>query len=378
MRHTPAEIAQQPSVWRKTAERVAELADRLRSLLDGCEEIVLTGAGSSYFVGVSAEAALAARLGLPVRAVPSTEIVMDPETCLPRRPFALISFARSGNSPEGNAAFRLAEALRQDAVRHIVITCNEEGELAQLARGGRRPAQIVLLPQEANDRGLAMTSSFTGMVVAALGLGFLSDTGAWRDVSAALAEAGAAFVRAADALMASVAQRPIERAFFVGARPFYGAALESHLKVQEMTDGAVLGKAEETLGLRHGPMAGIDPATLVVLFFSASPYRRRYETDLVRELAAKGLGAARVVLCGQADPLWRQSAHHVLEFDPAGRFALPDDLVTPLLVVPAQLFGLHKGMGLGLAPDSPSRNRVINRVVQGVTIYPYPAAEEGA
>lgn len=378
VRHTPAEIAQQPGVWQKTVECVADLAGELGPLLAGSEEIILTGAGSSYFVGVAVEAALTARLGLPVRAIPSTEIVMDPETCLPRRPFTLVSFARSGNSPEGNAAFRLAEGLRKEALRHIVITCNEQGELAQLARGSRRPAGIVLLPEEANDRGLAMTSSFTGMVVAALGLGFLGDTGAWREVGAALAEAGAALLARADALMASLAQRPIERTFFVGARPFYGAALESHLKVQEMTDGAVLGKAEETLGLRHGPMAGIDPATLVVLFFSSSPYRRRYETDLARELAAKGLGAARVVVCAQADPVWRESAHHVLEFDPSGGLALSDDLIAPLLVIPAQLFGLHKGLHLGLAPDSPSKNRVINRVVQGVTIYPYPAAEERA
>ena len=372
IRFTPAEIAQQPRVWPAAAAAVSAVAGELRSLLEGSEEVVLTGAGSSYFVGRSAEAALAPRLaGRRVRAVPSTEIVMDPLGTLPARPFTLVSIARSGNSPEGNAAFRLAEELRGDAVRHIVLTCSGDGELARLGRSTSHPSAVVLMPAAANDQGLAMTSSFTSLLVAALGLGFLDRPGEYVEVVERLAQAFPVLCRAADDLMASLAERKVERAFFIGSGSFFGAALESHLKVQELTAGEVVGKAEETLGLRHGPLAGINPATLVVLFGSSSPYRRRYEADLARELAAKELGLARIVVCGRADPAWHESAHHVLEFDPEGRLNLDDDLVAPLLVLPAQLYGLYRSLALGLEPDTPSRAKVITRVVQGVTIYPF-------
>lgn len=377
VRHTPGEIAQQPRVWQQAAQGLAAVADELAPLLEGSEELILTGAGSSYFIGECAAPALAQRLtGMRVQAVPSTQIVMNPDTLLPRRPFTLVSIARSGNSPEGNAVFHLAETLRPGLVRHIVITCNEQGELAQLARTTREPAGLLVLPPETNDRGLAMTSSFTSLVVAAMGLGYVTQTQAYQDSVSHLGEAFDGLVDKADALMASLASRPMGRAFFIGASPFYGAALESHLKVQEMTDGQVLAKAEETLGLRHGPMAGIDGSTLTVLFASSSPYRRQYERDLLKEMAAKELGAVRLVIAAQVDPTWRAYVHDVIEFDPQGRWGIDDALVSPLLVVPAQLYGLHKGMQLGLKPDAPSRGGVINRVVEGVTIYPYPGQKE--
>ncbi len=375
--HTPGEIAQQPQVWQETVDGIARVAMELKPLLES-EELILTGAGSSYFIGACAEAALATRLAaLRVRSLPSTEIVMDPQSTLPRRPFTLVSVARSGNSPEGNAAFQLAESLRPGLVKHIVLTCNPEGELARLAQTSRRPAGLYVLPEATNDGGLAMTSSFTSLVIALQALAFLDRMDAYRAIVADMAEAFNALRASADDVFASAALQPVQRAFFVGARPFFGAALESHLKVQEMTDGQVLAKAEDTLGLRHGPMAGIDTSTLVVLFGSSSAYRQAYESDLLREMAAKGLGIQRWVVGARPSDSWAKDAHHVLALDPDGRLELPDDLLSPLLVAPAQLFGMYKSLHLGLRPDVPSRQNVINRVVAGVTIYPYPSNEEG-
>lgn len=373
--HTPGEIAQQPEVWQETAAGLARVASELKRMLE-TEEIVLTGAGSSYFIGRCAESALEARLPEQrVRTVASTEIVMDPENTLPRRPFTLVSVARSGNSPEGNAAFRLAEALRPGLVKHIVLTCNPDGELAKLAAASRQPAALYVLPAATNDGGLAMTSSFTSLVVALQGLGFLDTIDTYQHFAAKLAQSFRGVVATADDLLESLAEQSVNRAFFIGARPFYGGALESHLKVQEMTDGQVLAKAEDTLGLRHGPMAGIDASTLVVLFGSSSSYRQRYETDLLREMAAKNLGMTRMVVCTRPVDSWAQEVHHVIATDPRGDLEIPDDLLSPVLVVPAQLFGMYKSINLGLRPDVPSRSNVINRVVEGVTIYPYEPQE---
>lgn len=369
--HTPAEIARQPQVWRETSDVMQDLNGVIRELIDDQETIVLTGAGSSYFAGQCVEAALASVHKGIVKSISSTEIVMNPEGTLPRSPFTLVSFARSGNSPEGNAVFRLAQDLRPGLVKQIVVTCNDKGELARLARQSSGPSVLCVLPPSTNDAGLAMTSSFTSMVVAGFGLAYRRDASGYKAMVAALAKAAEKLLRTHGEILRSIAATSFSRIFFVGASPFFGVAQESHLKVQKMTDGQVIGKAEDTLGLRHGPMAAINENTLVVLFASTDTYRRRYETDLLKELSTKDLGCKRLVVCPDPESGWESLCHHVLDFG-GDCDHLTDSVLSPVLVLPAQIIGLFKSLELGLMPDTPSRKRVISRVVEGVTIYPYP------
>ena len=368
--HTPAEISRQPQVWLETRDVMKDFVEGILELIDDHSTIILTGAGSSYFAGQCVEAALASRHQGIVRSISSTEIVMNPEGTLPRSPFTLVSLARSGNSPEGNAAFKLAEELRPGLAKQIVFTCNDEGELARLARQSSVPSVLCVLPPSTNDAGLAMTSSFTSMVVAGFLLAYRSDFSRYEAMVNTLSIVAENFLETHGEVLKSISETPFNRIFFIGASPFYGAALESHLKVQEMTDGQVIGKAEDTLGLRHGPMAAIDESTLVVLFASIDAYRRRYETDLLKELATKELGCKGLVICPQPESGWEDLCHHVLDLG-RGSDRLTDSVLSPVLVLPAQIIGLFKSLELGLMPDTPSRKRVISRVVEGVTIYPY-------
>ena len=97
----------------------------------------------------------------------TTDIVADPRGCFAEDlPTLLVSFARSGDSPESVAATELAEQCLSE-VHHLVITCNEQGQLAR-EHSGRTTSYVLLMPPESNDRGFAMTSSFTGMTLAAL------------------------------------------------------------------------------------------------------------------------------------------------------------------------------------------------------------------
>ena len=368
--YTPSEIDRQPQVWRKTAATMRGLMGQLARLVKEDELIILTGAGSSYFAAQCVEAALATKHRGLVRSISSTEIVMNPQGTLPRSPFTLVSFARSGNSPEGNAAFELANTLRSGLVKHVVITCNDQGELAQLARASTSPTVLCVLPPETNNGGLAMTSSFSSMVIAGFALAYRGEFPSYEATVDALAAAAARLLEEHSEVLKSLADLPLERVFFVGANPFYGAALESHLKVQEMTDGQVVGKAEDTLGLRHGPMSAINEHTLVVVFTSKDSYRRRYEEDLLKEMAGKGLGCRRIVVGLEPDGDWAEYCHHMLDLD-ASLARLDNSLLSPVMVLPAQIFGLFKSLQLGLMPDTPSRKRVISRVVEGVKIYPY-------
>lgn len=371
--HTAAEIASQPALWLATAGALIKEFSAIADFLGSGPRLLLSGAGSSHYVGVSIAPAL--RLRFPsVEAIPSTEIIMDPESCFPREAFILVSFARSGDSPEGNAVVGLAEKLRPSLVRHLAITCNAEGGLARAVGGLGDRGRVIVLPEGTNDRGLAMTSSFTSMALAGLGLAYASraDGPGYSGLARSLASVGDRLLGAFSDIAASLVSEGFGRAFFLASRPFFGGALEAHLKVQELSGGAIVAKAEDTLGLRHGFMAAIDRDSLVLLFLSSDPYRRLYELDLAREIKSKGLCKKLVAVAESVEGL---SEVCDLAFGTGSGPGLDDEARAVLTVLPGQLLGLFASLSLGLKPDSPSPSGVISRVVRGVTIYPYEAGQ---
>jgi len=365
--HTAAEIASQPAVWRRTLEVVRAALPGLAGFCAGAARLVLTGAGSSYYVGVSVVPLL--RTVFPsVEAIPSTEILMDPESCFPRDDFILVSFARSGNSPEGNAVFALANQLRPGKVRHLVITCSRQGELSRLAESHGAGAFRLLLPEESNDKGLAMTASFTSMTIAGFSLAYLGSADGYAAVVDGLCKAAEVLLADGADLASAESRAGYARVFFLGTRPFLGGALEAHLKVQELSGGKVVAKVEDTLGFRHGPMAAADDRTLIVLFLSRDPYRRRYEQDLVNELADKRLGKKTILVCDSPQDIAAGEAE-VLAYGPVP--AVTDQVRAPLAALTGQLLGLFFSLVVGLRPDNPSPTGIISRVVQGVRIHPW-------
>ena len=370
--HTAAEIASQPKVWRRTLDVVQAALPAIADFCSGVDRLVLTGAGSSYFAAVSMMPLLRKAFD-SAEAIPSTEIVMDPESCFPRAPFILVSIARSGNSPESNAVFALANQLRAGMVKHLVITCDPDGELSRLAERHGTGALRLLLPQESNDKGLAMTASFTSLTIAGFSLAFLRSPSRYAAAIDGLCAAGEALLPVGSRLASAEAETGYARMFFLATRPFFGGALEAHLKVQELSGGAVVAKAEDTLGFRHGPMAAADAHSLILLFLSADPYRRRYEVDLLKEMQHKRLGKKTVVVCDSQEDLEEtlpgQAAPEVIVYGPAP--AVTDDVRAPLVAVTGQLLGLFFSLRAGLRPDNPSLSGIISRVVQGVRIHPY-------
>jgi tagatose-6-phosphate ketose/aldose isomerase len=367
--YTASEIAAQPDLWLATAGMLIKEFSAMAAFLGPAPRIVLAGAGSSHYVGLSVAPSL--RRAFPyVEAIPSTEIVMDPESCFPREDFILVSFARSGDSPEGNAAVSLAERLRPSRVRHLAITCNAAGGLARAVGALGSRGRVLVLPDETNDRGLAMTSSFTSMTLAGLSLAYAvqGEAQAFTELARSLASLGESFIGRFSSVAASLASEGFRRAFFVASRPFFGGALEAHLKVQELSGGAILAKAEDTLGLRHGFMAAIDSHSLVVLYFSSDPYRRLYELDLAREIRAKGIGKKVVAIAESGEGL---SDCADIVFETGAKPGMDDNARAILAVLPGQLIGLFVSLALGLRPDAPSPSGVISRVVRGVTIHPY-------
>lgn len=372
--HTAKEIFSQPQLWRETYESVLKQQDEIASFLNGIYKtgnvrILLTGAGSSAFVGEILQYSFRKNTGLMVKAVPTTDLVTHPVDFLQgKEPILLISFARSGDSPESLAAAELAERLN-DTVYHLIITCNPQGNLVRKISGFKR-SFIFLLPEAANDQALAMTSSFTCMTLAGLLISDINRVEANAASVKKLIELGKIILKQYDMELDAISKSDFKRIVFLGSGPLKGTAKESHLKAIELTDGAVVCQYDSFLGFRHGPKAIIDESTLLVYIFSNDPYVSKYEVDLVRSINRTEHFSCSIGIGQHAE------AHKDLALDLSidlrvDEDGISDDLFAICSVIPAQILGFYKSVCLGLTPDSPSRNGGIHRIVQGVTIYPY-------
>lgn len=360
---TTVEIEQQPGVWREVAAVVggdAALRAFLDPLLsDPALRIVLSEAGTSAHAGGIVAAHLTRTLRRRAEAVATTDLVAAPHHALAEDvPTLLVSFARSGQSPESVAATELADALLTRC-HHLVLTCNAEGDLARVHRGRTR-SHVVLLPRRSHDGGFAMTSSFTGMVLAAL-LALDPPTDPAGLVDRLATAATTVLVDGRDAVRPHA--RGHSRVVYVGSGPLHPLACESALKLLELTAGAVVALGESALGFRHGPKAVLTPDTLVVGLVSNDPLSARYDHDLLQELG----GSGRTVTAVTARP--DQLPPGVTAWPLAGLTDVPDAHLAVVAVVYAQLLGLESSLALGLTPDDPFPDGEVNRVVRGVTVH---------
>lgn len=359
------EIQQQPDAWRDVARAVRAESAQVRAFLDPLLaqpelRVVLTGAGTSAFAGQVLAPALARELGRRVDAVATTDIVASPrETFAEDVPTLLVSFARSGDSPESSAATALATQCLT-SVAHLVLTCNPDGRLA--LEHADAPASLVLLtPVGTNDRGFAMTSSFTSMLLLAwLVLTGTDDADALAGRLSAAAEAVLAGAGRAEVLAA----RDYDRVVYLGSGALAGLAREAALKLLELTAGGVVSYFDTALGFRHGPKAVLRAGTLAVVFRSNDPYTGRYDDDIAAELR-RALGAEDVLVLTteRDDDGWTVE----------GLAGVDDALLALPYVVVAQLLALQFSLRLGRTPDNPFPDGEVNRVVQGVTVHPLPA-----
>ena len=369
---TPAEIAGQVELWPTTFQRFSESLPQISSFLKGflAEEkkcVVCTGAGTSEYIGYCIEGLLRRNLGLPVNVVSTTKIVTHPQDVfIPGYAVLLISFARSGNSPESLGAVRIAEQL-PDPVYHLVLTSNPRGELIQAAAGLRRCLTLVL-DERTNDQGLAMTGAFTNLVLAAQMLAHAFCFEEYGQLFPRIVEGGRALLNGAPNVIAELSRLEFERAVFLGDGAAFGTAVESRLKLQELTAGKVMCAYESFPGLRHGPEAVINNRTLVVAFLSSDAFARRYELDLLEELREKRIGRAVLAVGDQAADIGKLAEYRI-EYDMRQTLNVPDEATPPIQVMAGQLLGLFKSLEVGLKPDNPSEEGIIHRVVEGVKVY---------
>lgn len=367
---TAREIVQQPALWSQIARRVtqdAALNEFLRArLIEPRARMLLSGAGTSSFIGECLAPALV-RAGLRARAVPTTDLVTSPLSALvPHEPTLMVHFARSGNSPESVATLELAEQIIERR-SHLVVTCNPKGHLYRRAQGLEH-AHCLLLPEECDDQGFAMTSSFTGMLLgAALAFGAVpGEIGRAERLAALATEVLSTWLP----LLKQVVRAQFDRVVYLGSNELKGLAHEAALKMLELTDGRVVSVGDSPMGFRHGPKTLLNGGTLVVVFLSSEPHTRRYELDVLNELRRDAVAGRVLALSNRVEPTGGAD-DVVLRGGTQDDPALSDLELSLPYVVFAQALAVLRSLSLGLTPDTPNAAGKVHRVVQGVSIYPF-------
>jgi tagatose-6-phosphate ketose/aldose isomerase len=378
---TPREIAQQPLLWRKTVRYFVENASSIKSFLkksglfnkNNRSHIILTGAGTSDYVGLSLADLYRTTFKTPSNNWATTRITASPGDYLSdHHDYLVIHFARSGNSPESRAVLDLALKDYRENTYHVVITCNPDGELATIAKLNPDKVYLILLPEESNDKGLAMTSSFSTMVTAGQCLANLDNIETFESLIENVSESAEYFIDEYTDLIYDLADPSITRAFYLGNKDLLGAANESALKVQELTVGQLIAKAEDTLTFRHGPISAVDSNTVVCFFLSEDPFTFRYELDVVEQyyLAFKEIGVKSVVV-GSGN-LLESNVQPMLKFvyDPKGKWNIPYHYQVNIAILFGQIFGLFAAFRRKINIDNPAKqNGLYSRIVQGVRVY---------
>jgi tagatose-6-phosphate ketose/aldose isomerase len=361
---TAREIAQQPRMLEQTHALVAGLHEQIQVFAGGltgnpAARVILTGAGSSAYIGQCVAPLLDRQLAARVDAVPTTDIVCAPHLYLdPQQPLLLVSFGRSGNSPESLAAVKLAESLVHE-VRHLVVLCNAEGELGKLDVAH---AMALLLPPETHDTSFAMTSSFSCMMYAVVAA--LLPAGTMDGRIKAIAHATGRSIHDALPILDALGLERHERVAYLGSGVLQGLAREAALKLGELTNGAVATCFDSPLGFRHGPKTFVNARTLVMVFVSNDPLTRRYDLDLIDELRRDGCAGRIIEITAQ--PRTEAGTESIAVPDMSTAADL--DLLWPYIAI-AQTYAFFTSRAMGVTPDNPNPAGIVNRVVQGVRLH---------
>ena len=371
---TTREIEQQPELWQQTwsifQNNKTKIIDFLSQINQkwGKVRVIFTGAGTSAYVGNTIMPYLQKhgdRKKYDFEAIDTTKIVSTPEDYLEKdTPTILVSFARSGNSPESVATVELAKKLVTNLYQ-IAITCAPEGHLAQDLEGDST-GLVLLMPEKSLDQGFAMTGSFSCMsLMALLVFDTLTDENKEHIVSQ-LAQMGKNVIEREDEIQ-SLVDIDFNRITYIGSGSLGGLAEETRLKILELTAGEVAALFDTSMGLRHGPKSFLDKKTIVFDFVSNNTYTRQYDLDILNEIRDDQI-VPLVMAVGQEKEGQDFSGKSFMfaekELLPDAYLALPD-------VMFGQTIALLTSIKVNNKPDTPSPTGTVNRVVKGVTIHEF-------
>ncbi|WP_317311131.1 SIS domain-containing protein [Clostridium thermobutyricum] len=368
---TSKEISQQPKLWRETYEIVKTNKEKIKEFLsknlDKETRVILTGAGTSDYVGQTIYLYLAKKLKVRVEAIPTTDLVSNPAEFIEEdTKTILVSYARSGNSPESVGAYNLFKENVKN-IAQLVITCNENGELAKKASEDSN-SLCLLMPKESNDKSFAMTSSFSCMLLSTILTFDIENIEDNKEIVEVIANQGQDILDNKWNEVKDLVELGCNRVVYLGSGYLKGLCKEMALKNLELTSGKVVTVTESVLGFRHGPKSIIDDNTLVIFMNSTNDYTNLYDMDLIREIHGDEGGHKLAVISYKENKEIEQISDKYLEI---GGADIEEVYTVFNYMLYGQIFGLFSSLHLGISPDNPRPDGTVNRVVKGVIIHEY-------
>ena len=370
--YTANEIYQQPELWKETLNIVENNKEAINKFLEknlnkDNVKIILTGAGTSAYVGDTIYLYLAKKLGKRVEAIATTDFVSNPDEYIDENANTLlVSYARSGNSPESVGTYDLFEKKVKN-LAHIVVTCNKEGELAKKSQE-KEGNLVLLMPEKSNDKSFAMTSSFTCMTLATLLLFDIANLEKNKKIVEELATKGQASLDNQWKDAKAISDLGAERIVYVGSGALKGLCHEMALKNLELTSGKQVTVCESILGFRHGPKSIINNNTLVIFLCSTNYYTALYDYDLIKEVY-NDEGTQKVAVLSYFDRENLKEISH--KYITANGSKLDDTFIAFNYIILGQMISFFNSLRLEISPDNPRPDGTVNRVVQGVIIHEY-------
>ena len=361
--NTYYEIFQQAEKWKEVYALYEQRKEKIEEFLAkvGSDvKIIFTGAGTSEYVGNILNEYLKSLGTYDFSSIATTDLVSTPYLHFKKdQKTLLVSFARSGNSPESLAAVKLGEQIVDDFY-NMALTCAPDGKLALKLKDDDK-SFVFIEPEGTNDKGFAMTSSFSSMLLTGL---LIFDK---RDDKKELVESIAKTCQAIIADKENIEKLvdfDFERIIYLGSGPLYKLTNEARLKILELTAGNVASLYESSMGFRHGPKSFVNDKTLVVSFISKNSYTRKYDLDILEETFADKIAKRIIAIANEEINGDFEKLIYKNQINEDIYLALP-------YIVIAQLISLITSLRVGNTPDNPSKSGTVNRVVKGVEIHEY-------
>ena len=332
--HTYDEIKNQTEVWAQAIEmaRAISLPDSARY-----EQVIFTGCGSTHYLSLAAAALYQELTGRAARAVPASELLLNPQTVIRRidSPTLLVAISRSGTTTE---TVKAAEKFKSDKRGDVVVISNYDEKLSQFA-------DVNIVIDKGQEESVAQTRSFASMFVAASA--FCARMAGRADLLDAMCDlpcVGQQLMTKYESFAEEIGGNlDFDRFYFLGLGMRYGLACEANLKMKEMT--LTHSEPFHFLEFRHGPMSMANQNAVVVGLLSDA--NRVHEAKVLSEMGELG---ATVVGLGESD------ADIVFES------AVPECMRGVLYLPILQLMAFHRSLAKGLNPDRPNHLTAVVRL----------------
>ena len=340
------EVHEQPEALRRTLS--TRLTDGHATLpeLDAIDtrrvkRILLTGCGSAYHAALMGRYAFESWLQLPVEVDMASELryrspIIDDSTLC-------IGVSQSGETADTIAAFELAG---EKGAQRIAVTNVVGSAITSLA-------DAVVYQQSGPEVAVVASKSFTGQVVSLLLVGMalaerMGRDGEWRaPLAAALKDLPSCVEQAlgTSEVAARIAEQNahLDRLLYLGRGVGYVTALEGALKFKEIS--YVQAEGYPAGELKHGPLALIEPGSLIVVIATRSATIEKLISN-VEEVRARG--GTILAIASEGDDRMVPHADEIVRVPETVEFLSP-----VVNSVPLQFLAYYAAIARGCDVDKP-------------------------